>query len=83
MRRVVKSHDASRPRGRRPSAIRFASVRATVVEPANACAVVPGRFSTTSSEDNRSPYFAPKAPAVSSKRSTVSGLNAAVRPNSR
>jgi hypothetical protein len=34
-------------------------------------------------EDRRSPYFAPKPPAVSAKFSTVSGLNALVRPNNR
>ncbi len=43
----------------------------------------PARFSTTSSDDRRSPYAAPKAPAVNSKRCTVSGLNALVRPDSR
>ena len=43
----------------------------------------PARLSTRSSDDNRSPQAAPNPPAVSSKLSTVSGLNALAMPNSR
>ena len=43
----------------------------------------PGRLRTTSSEERRSPYWAPKPPAASEKSLTVSGLKALTSPKSR
>ena len=83
MRRPVTSHEPRALPGRLPSSTTFASVMLSADEPERRFAFVPSRFSTTSSEESRSPYFAAKAPVYNSKLRTVSGLKALVRPNNR
>ena len=83
MRRPVNSHEPFIEPGSFPSRMTLASVTDTPSDPANDLVFVPTRFSTTSSDESRSPYFGLKPPAVSSKFSTVSGLKALVSPNRR
>ena len=79
VRRPVTSHDP--PPGAAPSTTTLASVRLAAADPPTASR--PARLSTISSDDSRSPQAAPKPPAANSNRSTVSGLKAPTRPNSR
>ena len=82
MRRVVRSHEPFRT-GSFPSKITFASVMLSAEDPDSPFFPSPSRFSTTRSDDRRSPWLTPNPLAEKSKRATVSGLNALVRPNSR
>ena len=63
MRRAVTIQEPFFSPGRRPSKTALASVRLTAVDPLNRSASEPGRFSTTRSEESRSPYFEENAPA--------------------
>ena len=80
---MVASHNPCPGPGSRPSLMMFASVMLNDDDPLKGRLASASRFSTTTTEDNRSPYLAPKPPANSSNRPTVSGLNALVRPNRR
>ena len=81
MRRALISHDPRR--GIPPSRTMLASVRLSAADPLSPSRRVPARFSMTSSEERRSPYFTLNPPVASSNREIVSGLNALVRPYSR
>ena len=83
MRRPVTSHEPFAVFGSPPSSTTLASVILSDAEPFSPPPDRPSRFSTSSSDDRRSPYFALKPPVASSKRWIVSGLNALVRPKRR
>jgi hypothetical protein len=82
VRRPVTSQDPF-AFGMRPSSTTFASVTLSDAEPVSAAPRVPSRFSTSSSDDRRSPYFTLKPPVASSNRWMISGLKALVSPKRR
>jgi len=79
---VVRSQDPFLT-GSFPSRMTLASVMLRAEDPDRTFFAAPSRFSTTSSEERRSPWLTPKPPGEKSKRATVSGLNALVSPNKR
>ena len=77
MRRALTSHEPSALDGSLPSKTTFASVMLSDAEPPSAFERVPSRFSTSSSDDRRSPHLGLNPPVASSKREMVSRVERA------